>query len=56
MVDRNAKNISFMARSSTDPKQAAILFDDMRKAGTSAQVIRSDAIARIDFDNFLNDI
>ena len=38
MMNRGAKHFKFMARSGTDSTQAAILVDDMRKAGASVQV------------------
>jgi len=56
MMDRGAKHFSFMARSGTDSKQAAILVDDMKKAGPSVQVIRGDATVRGDVDRALKSI
>lgn len=53
MMDRGAKHFSFMTRSGTDSKQAAILVDEMRKAGASVHVIRGDATVRADVDNVL---
>ena len=56
MMDRGAKHFSFMARSGTDSNQAAILVDEMRKAGASVQVIRGDATVRADVDKVLKSI
>lgn len=56
MMGKGAKHFSFMARSGTDSKQAAILVDDMRKAGASVQVIRGDATIRADVDRALRSI
>ncbi len=56
MMDRGAKHFAFMARSGADSKQAAILVDDMRKAGASVQVIRGDATVRAHVDRALHSI
>lgn len=56
MMNRGAKHFSFMARSGTDSKQAAVLVDKMRKAGASVQVIRGDATVRADVDKVLKSI
>lgn len=56
MMERGAKHFSFMARSGTDSKQAAILVDDLRKAGASVQVIRGDVTVRDDVDKALKSI
>lgn len=56
MMDRGAKHFSFMGRSGTDSKQAAILVDEMRMAGASVQVIRGDAAVRADVDKALKSI
>ena len=55
-MDRGAKHFCFMARSGTDSKQAAILVDDMRKAGTSVKVIRGDVTVKDDVDNALKSV
>ena len=56
MMERGAKHFAFMARSGTDSKQAAILVDDMRRAGASVQVIRGDVTVRADVDKALHTI
>lgn len=56
MMDRGARYFCFMARSGTDSKQAAILVDDMRKAGASVQVIRGDVTVRADVDDALKNV
>ena len=56
MMNRGAKHFNFMARSGTDSKQAAILVDDMRKAGASVQVTRGDVTVRADVEKALKSI
>lgn len=56
MMERGARHFTFMARSGTDSKQAAILVADMRNAGASVQVIRGDATIRGDVDRALKSI
>ena len=56
MMNKGAKHFNFMARSGTDSKQAAILVDDMRKAGAFVQVIRGDATVRADVDKAMKSI
>ncbi|KAI4268067.1 MAG: hypothetical protein LQ337_008059 [Flavoplaca oasis] len=56
MMDRGARRFAFLSRSGTDSTQAAILVEDIEKAGATVQVIRGDATSKVDVDRALKSI
>ena len=56
MMDHGARRFAFLSRSGTDSTQAAILVDDIEKAGATVQVIRGDATSKVDVDRALKSI
>ncbi len=55
-MDRGARRFAFLSRSGTDSTQAAILVEDIEKAGATVQVIRGDATSKVDVDRALKSI
>lgn len=42
MIELGARNFAFISRSGTDSPQAALVVEEILKAGASAQVFRAD--------------
>jgi hypothetical protein len=51
MMKKGARRFAFLSRSGTDGEQAAILVEDVKKAGAEVQVIRGDVTVKKDVES-----
>jgi len=56
MMKKGARRFAFLSRSGTDGEQAAILVEDVKKAGAEVQVIRGDVTVQKDVESAIKAI